>query len=69
LIKHSVQTRTMPPDWYIDRTLGIQDFKNNPSLSDQEIETIATSLLDNTADNPSNPDPEPVGGLQPAQRR
>ena len=42
LIKHSVQTRTMPPGWYIDRTLGIQDFKNNPSLSDQEIETIAS---------------------------
>ena len=33
LIKHSVQTRTMPPGWYIDRTVGIQDFKNDPSLS------------------------------------
>jgi mono/diheme cytochrome c family protein len=42
LIKHSVETRTMPPGWYIDRTLGIQDFKNNPSLSEQEIETIAS---------------------------
>ncbi len=42
LIRHSVETRTMPPGWYIDRTVGIQDFKNNPSLSDQEIETIAS---------------------------
>jgi mono/diheme cytochrome c family protein len=42
LIKHSVVTRTMPPGWYIDRTVGIQHFKNNPSLSDEEIETIVT---------------------------
>ena len=42
LIKHSVETRTMPPGWYIDRTLGIQDFKNDPSLSEQEIETIVS---------------------------
>ena len=41
LIKHSVETRTMPPGWYIDRTVGIQEFKNNPSLSDQDMETIA----------------------------
>ena len=41
LIKQSVQTRTMPPGWYIDRTVGIQAFKNDPSLSVQEIETIA----------------------------
>ena len=42
LIKQSVETRTMPPGWYIDRTVGIQDFKNDPSLSEQEIETIAS---------------------------
>ena len=41
MIQHSVETRTMPPGWYIDRTVGIQDFKNDPSLSDEEIETIA----------------------------
>ena len=41
MIKHSTETRTMPPGWYIDRTVGIQDFKNDPSLSQQEIETIA----------------------------
>jgi hypothetical protein len=41
VIKTAVQNRMMPPGWYMDRTLGIQDFKNNPSLSDQEIETIA----------------------------
>ena len=31
----------MPPGWYIDRTVGIQDFKNDPTLSDEEIATIA----------------------------
>ena len=40
LIKKAVETRTMPPGWYIDRTVGIQDFKNDPSLSEREIETI-----------------------------
>ena len=42
LIKKAVETRTMPPGWYIDRTVGIQDFKNDPSLSEQEIETIVS---------------------------
>ena len=41
MIKLAVQNRMMPPGWYMDRTVGIQDFKNDPSLSDQEIETIA----------------------------
>jgi hypothetical protein len=39
-IKTRTSAREMPP-WHIDRTIGIQDFKNNPSLSDQEIATIA----------------------------
>ena len=29
----------MPP-WYIDRTVGIRKFKDDPSLSDAEIATI-----------------------------
>ena len=29
----------MPP-WHIDRTVGIQKFKDDPSLSDAEIATI-----------------------------
>ena len=42
MIKEAVTNRVMPPGWYVDRTVGIQDFKNNPSLTDEEIETIAT---------------------------
>lgn len=39
LIKHQVETRTMPP-WHIDRTIGIQDYQNDLSLSAEEISTI-----------------------------
>ena len=38
-IKSRVASRHMPP-WHIDRTIGIRDFKNDRSLSDQQIETI-----------------------------
>src|SRR5437762_12914278 len=39
-IKQKVTAREMPP-WYIDRTVGITKFNNDPSLSDQQIETLA----------------------------
>ena len=42
MIKTAVENRIMPPGWYLDQTVGIQNFKNNPSLSDQEIETIVS---------------------------
>jgi hypothetical protein len=38
-IKTRVASREMPP-WHIDRNVGIQKFKNDPSLSDEEIATI-----------------------------
>jgi len=38
-IKEKVITRMMPP-WYIDKNIGIRHFKEDPSLSDQQIETI-----------------------------
>ncbi|MDP2389208.1 MAG: cytochrome c, partial [Acidobacteriota bacterium] len=39
-IKNRVQVRQMPP-WHIDKTIGIQEFQNDRSLSDKEIATIA----------------------------
>src|SRR5580700_3893210 len=39
-IKQQVVQRNMPP-WYIDRAVGIQKFKNDPSLTDTEIATIS----------------------------
>jgi mono/diheme cytochrome c family protein len=38
-IREKVGERLMPP-WYIDRTVGIHEFKNDRSLSDAEISTI-----------------------------
>jgi len=38
-IKTKVSTRVMPP-WHIDKTIGIQKFKNDRSLTDAEIDTI-----------------------------
>jgi hypothetical protein len=34
-----VRTRQMPP-WHIDKTIGVQRFKNDRSLSDEQIATI-----------------------------
>jgi len=38
-IKNRVQSRQMPP-WHVDKTVGIQKFKNDRSLSDEQIDTI-----------------------------
>ena len=39
-IREKVTSRSMPP-WYIDKNIGIQDFKYDYSLSDDEISTIS----------------------------
>jgi hypothetical protein len=39
VIRERVIRRTMPP-WPVDRGVGIQEYKNDPSLSDEEIRTI-----------------------------
>jgi hypothetical protein len=38
-IKNRVAARQMPP-WHIDKTVGIQQFKNDRSLTDEQIDTI-----------------------------
>jgi hypothetical protein len=38
-IKERVFTRNMPP-WHLDRTVGIQEYQNDRSLSDQQIASI-----------------------------
>ena len=38
-IRERVSTRQMPP-WHIDKSVGIQKFKNDMSLSDEQIDTI-----------------------------
>jgi hypothetical protein len=64
LIKDRVMKRVMPP-WPLDKTIGIQDFKNDISLSDEQIQTIIAWVdngapLGNAADLPAPrqwPDP------------
>jgi len=38
-IKNRVASRQMPP-WHIDRSVGVQHFKNDMSLTDEQIDTI-----------------------------
>ena len=38
-IRQRVITRQMPP-WHIDKTVGVQKFKNDISLTDEQIATI-----------------------------
>ena len=46
-IKNRVVNREMPP-WHIDKNIGIQEFKDDPSLSDEEIAMVA-AWVDNGA--------------------
>ena len=38
-IRQRVITRQMPP-WHIDKTVGVQKFKNDMSLTDEQIDTV-----------------------------
>ena len=63
-IKMRVSKREMPP-WFLDKTIGIQKYKNDPSLSDDEITTIvkwadAGAPQGNAADMPAMPKLEDV---------
>ena len=55
-IKQKTAARQMPP-WYLERNVGIQRFKDDPSLSDEEIARIAAwtdsgAPMGNPADAP-----------------
>jgi hypothetical protein len=53
-IKNKVESRAMPP-WHLDREIGVQAFLNDPSLTEDQIATIA-KWVDNGAPqgNPAN---------------
>src|SRR5947207_6975811 len=58
-IKERVSKREMPP-WFLDKTIGIQKYKNDPSLRDDEIATIVRwadsgAVQGNPADMPAMP--------------
>ena len=58
-VRNRTQAREMPP-WFIDKNIGIQRYKDDPSLSDAEIATIA-AWVDNGAPR-GNPEdlPPPI---------
>jgi len=58
-IREKVAARIMPP-WHIDRSVGIQEFKNDRGLTDEELETLVNWLdgdmpLGDEADMPPPP--------------
>jgi hypothetical protein len=55
-IKQKVSQRLMPP-WHIDKTVGVQQFKNDRSLTDDQIQTIVNWVDDGTPQG--NPSDEP----------
>ncbi|PWT98726.1 MAG: hypothetical protein C5B51_28690 [Terriglobia bacterium] len=63
-IKAKVVLREMPP-WHIDRTVGIHKFKDDPSLSDDEIATISKWVDSGAAEgNPADlPSPRQFSDL------
>ena len=57
-IRERVVTRQMPP-WHIDQTVGISAFKNDRSLTEEEVDTIVAwvnggSPMGDTADMPAS---------------
>jgi hypothetical protein len=58
-IKDRVTKREMPP-WHLDKTVGIREYKDDPSLSDGQIQTISRWVdggapQGNAADLPAAP--------------
>jgi hypothetical protein len=62
-IKDRVATRNMPP-WHLDRTVGIQHFKNDTSLTDDQIETIVRWVDSGKAQG--NPKDMPAAKMWPS---
>ncbi len=58
-IKNRVETRQMPP-WHIDRSVGVQKFKNDMALTDEQVATVVAwvdggALEGNPADFKAKP--------------
>ncbi len=58
LMKAKVSARVMPP-WHLDRSVGIQEYKNDRGLTDEQIETIVRWVDDGTPFGVENDLPPP----------
>jgi len=65
-IKSRVATRRMPP-WHLDKTVGIQEYKNDRSLSDAEIATIVNWVDAGAPQGDMKDAPPPVTLPDPAK--
>ena len=65
-IKQQVATRVMPP-WHIDKTVGIKEFKNDRSLTDEQIHTIVQWVDDGAPEGDPADLPPPVEWPDPAR--
>jgi mono/diheme cytochrome c family protein len=63
LIEYKTQLRdragAMPP-WYMEKNIGITDYKNDPSLSDEELAAISTWARSGTPKGDPADAPEPL---------
>ena len=63
LIEYKTQLRdragAMPP-WYMEKDVGIQQFKNDPSLNDEELEKISVWARSGTPKGDPGDAPEPL---------
>src|SRR5258708_7454959 len=58
-IRANVSARVMPP-WHLDKTVGIHDFKNDRSLSDEQIATIVRWMDTGMSEGKKEDMPPPV---------
>lgn len=65
-IQSRVATRRMPP-WHLDKTVGIQAYKNDRSLTDEQISTIVQWVAAGAPEGDPKDAPPPVKWPDPAQ--
>ena len=59
LIRENVRRRVMPP-WHLDPTIGIQEYKNDFSLSDKQIDILVAWVDNGTPEGDPADLPPPV---------
>ncbi len=64
-IKSRVASRRMPP-WHVDKSVGIQDYKNDRSLTDAQITTIVKWVENGAPEGDPKDAPPPVKWPDPA---
>jgi hypothetical protein len=58
-IRERVVNREMPP-WYVDRTVGIHKFKDDPSLSDTDVAKVANWVANGAPEGDPKDLPQPL---------